>query len=255
MEPPFAPLLVERNDLAPLVAWTFVAFGLFRHLTRSALLRFLAYPMVLAAALMLSLATQSRLVAAIFILGAIFFTRIERRWAVQWVLLAFAIAIFLLIEHRSVEMLMERALVAAGGEVVSTRSFLWKSGWNMFLAAPWTGHGLGGFAGLIDTYGRPDGRNILDVRFTPWPHNVLVEVLVEKGIVGLAAFLALLALPIPILLQKDRVEYKDGRRTAGYLLLAMVIIGFKLAVSHCYHYTLSCDRFFKGISNTRVVPW
>jgi O-antigen ligase len=225
IEPPFVPLLIERNDLASLVAWMFFAFGLFQALTRSTLLRFLAGATVLTIAILMSLATQSRILAGVAILGALFFVRIERRGARQWAVLAVAVTIFLAVEFRSVQMLVERALLATGGDSVSTRFFLWKSGWEMFLAAPWTGHGLGGFAGMVETYVRPEAGAALDVRFIPWPHNVLIEVLVEKGIVGLAAFLALLAPAIPILLQEPRVEFKDARRAAGYLLLTTLIIG------------------------------
>ena len=65
----------------------------------------------------------------------------------------------------------------------------------MFLAAPWFGHGLGGFSELAGTYAQPltSGAD-LDVRPISWPHNVPIEILVEKGIAGFAAFLCLLVL-------------------------------------------------------------
>jgi O-antigen ligase len=227
IDPPFIPLLIERNDLALLVAWMFFVCALFRPLAASRLVRILAFLIVVAVAAGVSLATQSRLVAMISILGILFFTRIERRvpW-LWWIGLGVAVACFLAIEYQSVERLVRRALLAEGVTSISSRLYLWKSGWEMFLNAPWLGHGLGGFAGLFDTY-RPAApvEPGLDVRFTPWPHNVPIEILVEKGLAGLTAFLALLVLVVANLTAKPREDFKQVRRAAGFLLLILIITG------------------------------
>jgi O-antigen ligase len=227
IEPPFIPLFIERNDLALLVAWMFFVYALFRTLAASGLVRILAFLIVVAVASVVSLATQSRLVAVISVLGVLFFARSERRVTSSWWIgLGIAVACFLAVEYQSVERLVRRAVLAEGVTSISSRVYLWKSGWDMFLNAPWFGHGLGGFAELFDTYRRtapvePD----LDVRFTPWPHNVLIEILVEKGIAGLSAFLALLALVLANLTYMPRENFKDVRRAAGFLLLTLIIVG------------------------------
>jgi O-antigen ligase len=70
------------------------------------------------------------------------------------------------------------------------RPALWREGWHRFLDAPWLGHGF--------------GRDILEEAFLPLTprgvnhpelrhgHNVLLNVALQLGIVGLAVFIALL---------------------------------------------------------------
>jgi O-antigen ligase len=70
------------------------------------------------------------------------------------------------------------------------RPALWREGWQRFLDAPWLGHGF--------------GREILEEAFLPLTprgvdhpelrhgHNVLLDVALQLGIVGLAVFIALL---------------------------------------------------------------
>ena len=227
IEPPFIPLLIERNDLALLVAWMFFVCAVFRTSAGSRLAGIVAFLIVVAVAAVVSLATQSRLVAVISVLGILFFARIERRvpWS-WWIGLGVAVACFLAVEYQSVERLVRRAMLAEGMTSVSSRVYLWRTGWEMFLNAPWFGHGLGGFAELFDTYrSAAPVEPGLDVRFTPWPHNVLIEILVEKGIAGLMAFLALLALAVANLTDKARENFKDARRAAGFLLLTLIIAG------------------------------
>ena len=227
IEPPFVPLLIERNDLALLIAWMFFVCALFRTLAASGLVRILAFLIVVAVASVVSLATQSRLVAVISVLGILFFARIERRVTSSWWIgLGVVVACFLAVEYQSVERLLRRAMLAEGVTSISSRLYLWRSGWDMFLSAPWFGHGLGGFAELFDTYRRTAPVEPgLDVRFTPWPHNVLIEILVEKGIAGLSAFLALLALAVANVTDKPREDVKDLRRAAGFVLVTLIIVG------------------------------
>jgi hypothetical protein len=107
IEPPFIPLLIERNDLALLVADFFV-WALFR--PNESFARIVTLLVVVAVAGMVSPATQSRLVAMISILGILFFVRIERRvpwW--WWIALGVAVACFLAIGIRASRLVL-RAL-------------------------------------------------------------------------------------------------------------------------------------------------
>jgi O-antigen ligase len=96
----------------------------------------------------------------------------------------------------------------------------------MFLAAPWFGRGLGGFAELAQAYARPGpGRPDLDPRLISWPHNVFIEVLVEKGVAGLAAFLGLWGLALRNLVRRPPPNLREARRAAGFLFTALVLAG------------------------------
>jgi O-antigen ligase len=224
IRPQFQPLLIERNDLAPLVAWMFFVYGLFRSTTESALWRSLAYLSALVVAGLLTMATQSRLVALISVLGAIAWAPIDRRSKWHWAMVGVALACLVAVEYQRLEQLIHRVLLTAGGPSVATRFFLWSAGWKMFVAAPWLGHGLGGFSELVVTYAIPLGEG-LDTRLISWPHNVPIEILVEKGIAGFVAFLCLPILAIRNLMSRPP-DYSNGiRRAAGYLLLAFILVG------------------------------
>lgn len=79
--------------------------------------------------------------------------------------------------------------------VWANRLPLWWSGWLMFLDAPLLGHGPGSFAILgeryIDQLSLPDWVK-RDPRHTPWVHNLYLEMLSERGIIGLISLIALL---------------------------------------------------------------
>src|SRR4029453_18627154 len=84
IRPPLLPLLVERNDLALLVAWIFFLHGLQRGASDRAITHYFAYLAALVVAGLLALATQSRLVVLLLLLGLIAFAPVGRgaRW--QW---------------------------------------------------------------------------------------------------------------------------------------------------------------------------
>jgi len=72
----------------------------------------------------------------------------------------------------------------------SGRIPLWLSAWTMFLDAPIFGHGPHTFVLFYRAY--LEGLNLppwlyVDPRITPWAHNLYLEVLAERGIVGIAA--------------------------------------------------------------------
>ncbi len=87
----------------------------------------------------------------------------------------------------------------------SSRVPLWLAAWRMFLEAPWTGHGVGGFLSLYRYYLHPlPAGVVIDPRVTPWAHNIYLEVLAELGLGGLLAFLSLFVFPLK--------RWKDGRK-------------------------------------------
>jgi len=175
---------------------------------------------------LLALATQSRVVALLSLFGVIAFAPVGRGLRWQWTIVGVVAVGVIAVEHVQVRKLAERVLLAAGGSSVATRFFLWSAGWEMFLAAPWFGQGLGGFAELAATSARPPpGGTNLDPRLISWPHNVFIEVLVEKGIAGLAAFLGLWGLALRNLLRRPPSALRGARRAASYLFMAMLLAG------------------------------
>jgi O-antigen ligase len=89
----------------------------------------------------------------------------------------------------------------------SGRLPLWRAAWAMFLDAPWLGHGPHTYVQLYRSYlyemGLPSPS-----RISPWAHNLYLEVLAERGIVG---FLALESLLVYALIAAWRTQ----RRAVG----------------------------------------
>ncbi len=83
--------------------------------------------------------------------------------------------------------------------VVDTRISLWIIAWEMFLDAPWMGHGPHTYRTLYTAYFeaiafpawvRPDpwGTEV------PWAHNLYLELLAERGIIGFFSFLGIVGM-------------------------------------------------------------
>jgi O-antigen ligase len=68
---------------------------------------------------------------------------------------------------------------------------LWRAAWAMFLDAPWWGHGPHTFVQLYRSYLHQMGLPISS-RVSPWAHNLYLEVLAERGIIGFIALAVLL---------------------------------------------------------------
>ncbi|MBI3303818.1 MAG: O-antigen ligase family protein [Deltaproteobacteria bacterium] len=87
-------------------------------------------------------------------------------------------------------------LVAKFGRIWDSRIPLWLAAWAMFLDAPVLGHGPHTFVLLYRSY--LDGLSLptwlpVDTRVVSWAHNLYLEVLAERGVVGLTALGFLLA--------------------------------------------------------------
>ena len=72
------------------------------------------------------------------------------------------------------------------------RSRIWSYGWKAFLDRPITGYGLGRFRPAVQRFFSPSSsaREASDDLIQAWydPHNIVVQVVVTLGIVGLALF-------------------------------------------------------------------
>ena len=81
--------------------------------------------------------------------------------------------------------------------VVDTRISLWILAWEMFLDAPWLGHGPHTYRLLYTAYlesitfpdwVRPDPWGTA----VPWAHNLYLELLAERGIIGFLSFFSVI---------------------------------------------------------------
>jgi len=86
-------------------------------------------------------------------------------------------------------------LISKFSGIWSTRIPYWLVALSMFADAPLLGHGSHTYATLYNTYKNkieiPDWV-IVDGRFTPWAHNLYLEILAEQGILGLTSLIVLL---------------------------------------------------------------
>jgi len=121
------------------------------------------------------LATQSVgafLCLTLAVLAAVFGR--SSKASAAWVLLAGILSVVLLISARG----FQSWLLAALG----TRLALWKAALFLFTAHPWLGTGLGTFDEVYQGAGLP---LVTGARF---PHNILLQILVETGLAGLSIF-------------------------------------------------------------------
>lgn len=82
------------------------------------------------------------------------------------------------------------AFAAFGVASMRARLQLWEAAWSMFLDHPWTGVGIHNFA-LDYRHYLPPQAELIDPRLTPWPHNLILEIAAECGLIGAIAILFL----------------------------------------------------------------
>jgi O-antigen ligase len=180
--------------------------------------------LIFAAAALLSLfallLTQSR-VAMVALLGmvsalallapfmpAIFSTSIRKTATLLLALLFFA--------GLATAFLLPELVTSLGSELRSTpesRLVPWRAAWASIQAAPWLGWGMGSSYALFFQYVDPASRLLWQERSYAHPHNELLEILQEGGVLGLlgyGAFIALAAVAIARVLANKVLhrEYK-----------------------------------------------
>lgn len=126
-----------------------------------------------------------------------------------------------------------------------TRIPLWYSAFNMFLDAPVFGHGPGSFSVMSDNYRAmldlPKSM-MIDSRHTPWAHSLYLELLAERGVLGLVTFLAYLFIVSTTAWKMFRMKISlDSYR------LSSVTLGFIAAFLFCGLFELSLLRHWTVI--------
>jgi putative inorganic carbon (HCO3(-)) transporter len=114
-------------------------------------------------------------------------------------------------------------LTSGGGEI-ATRVDIWDTSVAIWQAEPVTGAGLGSFPEAYAQARVPGKQFLPHTQFEPPPHahNVFLQILAEVGIVGLAAFLALLAGALPLAARLRRHGEAWIRWTGAGVLASLV---------------------------------
>lgn len=100
------------------------------------------------------------------------------------------------------------------------RQFIWQAGWEMFVSSPWIGVGLGTFMFNFKKF------IATDYKYTAaYAHNCYLQMASEIGIIGLMAFLSILAV---FFYQGIRALKSQERTFHWYILLASLagILGY-----------------------------
>ncbi len=150
--------------------------------------------------------------------------------------------------------------------VWGNRMPLWLAARDMFSDAPLIGHGPGSFSILYEAF--MHGQTlpewvVRDPRHTPWVHNLYLELLAERGVLGLLAFAAIIAV---ILKYLSGIENGEARVYAIALkasVIGLLIAGvFELSILRHWvviFISLLCaltvvlvnhDRYFEGNEQT-----
>ena len=114
---------------------------------------------------------------------------------------------------------IERALPTVLGDS-EPRWQIWLLAWRLFADAPLLGTGIGGFAGNVFRSGLPPGLTHLGNQVWTSPHNLLLQLLAETGILG--TFLALAGL-FAWCVQIWRRYFTKAQSAIGWIIAAVGI--------------------------------
>ncbi len=235
------------NDLGILAITGIVALTFFRENQAGLQRGFLVA--VVAAVISCLLIYRSR--GGILVLTALAVYLICRRRQLRWVYILPGIALLgVVIDALSGFAFL---LKVAQVQTVSTRIPLWIAAVNMFVEAPLLGHGPGSFAlmyrDFVDQAMLPDWI-LIDERDMPWPHNLYLELLAERGIMGLLAFGAIVTITLRLIaLSCYRTGPTfPGRVSAalGYALAGLLILGL-FESSLLRHWVVVAYAFIIGL--------
>ena len=126
-------------------------------------------------------------------------------------------------------LLLDARLAAKFGSFLDTRLALWLSAWRMFLDAPLAGHGPNTFGLLYLPYLNAldiRGRLPVDDRVIPWPHNLYLEMLAERGVPGLVALLVVVVVAGWVLWRLRSARCRDTRLIATATLASLAGLCF-----------------------------
>jgi len=210
----FANLLV----LIDIVALTHVLFGRDTHQAW-----WLAPAVcVLTAALLM---TQTRGSWLAFLAGVVVVVTV-RQQRLLLLLPPLLLIIFILVPHAVKERIY--SMVDAQNATVQTRLCKWRLAWNLFQAYPWTGVGMNGIHLVYLDYKAPQDPIACGDRRLGHLDNNLIQIVVERGILGLVSWLAIWIVYL-------RQVYAIYRRPSPQANQAKMLVVSSLATIVAFH--------------------
>lgn len=181
------PLLIVPNDLLLLCISISLTLVMTTHTTSINNLLILTFLFIITLTLATLFLSRSVVLLSTFIALSAFFL-VSKRFAS---LLFFSLPVIVVLA----DVLSGNALSSKFSSLNFSRIPVWQTAWAMFLDAPVTGLGPQSFKQYYPIYLYKLGLTtdqLVDVRNMPWAHNLFLEMLAERGIQGLLAFLGLL---------------------------------------------------------------
>ncbi|MGB9184669.1 MAG: O-antigen ligase family protein [Solirubrobacteraceae bacterium] len=119
------------------------------------------------------------------------------------------------------------ATLTSSGAEIATRSDIWHSAVTIWEHHPLLGVGVGGFPIAYSTVNIPGKLYLPNTIFAPPPHahNLVLNILAEQGLIGLAAFVGLMIIATRTTLRLRRAP-EPGYSVLGSALLASLIAFF-----------------------------
>ncbi|MBI4920912.1 MAG: O-antigen ligase family protein [Devosia nanyangense] len=209
-------------------------------------------PLTLVLAVATTVLTQSRgpLIAVVPLLlftgGFLWFTRFRGSWllggAVAALVALIAAAAYLL-EHGRISRLPGILAGLFSGETIvdhttAVRLALYEAGWKAFLDSPWIGHGWARLMSSVLPYMSSEMADY--ARRLPQLHNDVLNFAVSGGVVGVAAYVLIIATPCIAAVRSPHDRWRTAR-IYGSGALATVYVGgglTDLMFGHEYHTAL-----------------
>ena len=195
------------------------------------------------------------------------------RIALIALLVGHAITLWCLRRHRFLLVTFVLVIVAAcldlllGGFLIGKivkpaaegRAALWWSAWQMLLDSPYLGKGPNMFGvyypEFVTAFPETDFF-VVDERYVPWPHNMYLEALAERGAIGFVTLLAMLVTGTHLAFRARARGNERTRTYAGALLGSLMVIaiagGFELTFLHLWVPIISFALLGTGAAISRL---
>jgi len=161
--------------------------------------------------------------------------RVRLFWPALILVLAVSVSILLYSYLDSFETIQRQVYSIVDAEHTSTkdRLLMWNKSYQLFKEHPLAGHGLGTWKIEILKLGTEGMRSSDNVTFFQRPHNDFVWVLIETGILGLLAFIALFTMCFYYLVKVLRVTQNLNSKRICYLMF-MGLVSYVLCSSFSF---------------------
>jgi O-antigen ligase len=214
-----SPIIVVPNDLILLAVIFPFTLCFLRKDARTAFI--LIAVASLAVSVIAIIAFQSRGAIIALVAGALVYLWLTSR---RLSIILVAAILFLALITDAV---MGFPLLSKFGQFSDARIPLWIAAWGMFVDAPILGFGPHTYGLFYQSYletARLPEFSVVEPRFTPWPHNLYLEVLAEQGLIGLTILMLLLAAALNRAWKLVQARSHDTRRYGIAALASLLVI-------------------------------